>query len=83
VQIRLERINHVKRQSRYYVLSVSETLFGEWCLTQESGSIGANAGIKRTDYMPSRADAVQALLTMKDAKTRSGYAPIPVQLPLL
>lgn len=83
MKIRLEKINHVKRQSRYCVLSVSETLFGEWCLTKETGPMGTSAGQKSILYMQSREDAVAALTTIKDDKTRSGYAPIPVQLPLL
>jgi hypothetical protein len=35
LQVRLEKINHIKRQRRFYLLGVMRTLFGEWCLVRE------------------------------------------------
>jgi hypothetical protein len=35
-QVCLEKINHIKRQRRFYLLGVMRTLFGEWCLEQEN-----------------------------------------------
>jgi len=33
LQVRLENINHIKRQRQFYLLSVMRPLFGEWsCL---------------------------------------------------
>ncbi|GLQ29176.1 WGR domain-containing protein [Sulfitobacter pacificus] len=80
MRYRLEKIIPAKRQRRFYELSVSQTLFGEWCLTREWGRIGAKGGQKMVAYLASEQDAIVALRQLKATKTRRGYATIPVQL---
>ena len=41
---RLEKINPGRRQKRFYLLQVTQTLFGEWCLIREWGRIGMAGG---------------------------------------
>ncbi len=82
MQVRLEKINHVKRQRRSYVMSIGQTLFGEGCVLREWGRIGASGGQQRAEYLPTQ-DAAEAVLQRhKSAKCRRGYAAIPVQLEL-
>ncbi len=79
---RLEKINHVKRQKRFYELSISQTLFGEWCLLREWGRLGTSGGQQMREYFTSQLQALQALQKLKQEKNRRGYATIPVQLTL-
>lgn len=82
MQFRLEKINHMKRQKRFYELTVSQTLFGEWCLLREWGRLGASGGQQMREYFETYLDALRALQKLKQEKNRRGYATIPVQLPL-
>ncbi len=79
VHIRLEKINHTRRQKRYYALRLSRTLFGEWCLQREWGVIGG-AGQQKCDYLPAADLAEKELERLKSLKLKNGYAVIPVQL---
>ncbi len=78
--MRLEKINPGRRQKRFYLLQVTQTLFGEWCLIREWGRIGSAGGQQRVEYHSTEAQARAALANIKAAKLRRGYAPIPVQL---
>jgi predicted DNA-binding WGR domain protein len=78
--MRLEKINPGRRQKRFYLLQVTQTLFGEWCVIREWGRIGNAGGQQRVEYHRSKAQAHAALADIKAAKLRRGYAPIPVQL---
>lgn len=82
MQFRLEKINHVKRQQRFYELSILQTLFGEWCLRREWGRLGSSGGQQMREYFETHLDALRALQKLKQEKTRRGYATIPVQLSL-
>jgi len=81
-QVRLEKINYVKRQRRFYLLGVMRTLFGEWCLVREWGRIGAAGGQSKRAYFGSWEDCDAGLQKIKSTKARRGYATIPVQLEL-
>jgi len=83
VQIRLEKINHIRRQRRFYEISVTQTLFGEWCLIRRWGRIGGPGGGSLTIYLATLPEAEAACERVKALKIRRGYAVIPVQLPLL
>lgn len=43
----LEKINPGRRQKRFYLLQVTQTLFGEWCLIWEWGRIGMAGGQRK------------------------------------
>lgn len=73
MQIRLEKINPEKRQRRFYVMQVTRTLFGEWCLIREWGRIGSAGGQRMTDYAASREEAETALEKLSNLKSRRGY----------
>ncbi len=79
---RLEKINPGRRQKRFDLLQVTQTLFGEWGLIREWGRIGMAGGQRKVEYHATHADAVAALTGVKTAKLRRGYATIPVQLRL-
>ena len=82
MDIRLEKINPFKRQSRFYALGIRQTLFGDWCLIREWGRIGSAGGQTKVDYLTSKQDAEAAMKRLKAAKNKRGYATIPVQLEL-
>ena len=73
MQIRLEKIIPEKRQCRFYVMNVTRTLFGEWCLIREWGRIGSTGGQSMTDYTDSKEEAETALTKLSDQKCRRGY----------
>lgn len=80
--IRLEKINHRKRQKRYYTLSIGQDLFGAWELTREWGRIGAHGGQAMTERFDTEMQVASAWARLKRTKHRRGYASIPVQLEL-
>ena len=82
VHIRLEKINHHRKQKSYVTLSVTRTLFGEWCVVQESGQIDGSAGLRRCLYVADQEAALGALEHKKTRKQKEGYAVIPVQMGL-
>ncbi|MFD1156703.1 WGR domain-containing protein [Roseovarius aestuarii] len=73
MQIRLEKIIPEKRQHRFYVMQVTRTLFGEWCLIREWGRIGSAGGQRMTDYVTSREEAQAAHTKLSKQKCRRGY----------
>lgn len=73
MQVRLEKINPEKRQHRFYVMNVTRTLFGEWCLIREWGRIGSAGGKRLTDYADSKEEAETALQKLFGQKCRRGY----------
>lgn len=82
MRCRLEKINHVKRQRRFYELEVVSDLFGDWCLRRTWGRLGSHGGRDMADYFDSFESAMAALRLLKDQKYRRGYGIIPVQLEL-
>lgn len=82
MQIRLEKVNHIRRQRSYCVISTGQTLFGEWFVQREFGRIGSNGAQQRVDYVASWQEAYEAWEAIKRETCRKGYAPIPVQLRL-
>ena len=73
MHVRLEKINLEKRQRRFYVMNVAQTLFGEWCLIREWGRIGSLGGQRMVDYVTSKEDAEAALNKLSEQKCRRGY----------
>ena len=59
--IRLEKINPVERERRFYVMNVAQTLFGEWCLIREWGRIGSAGGQGQVEYSETMEEAEAAL----------------------
>ncbi|MGX9353404.1 WGR domain-containing protein (plasmid) [Shimia sp. W99] len=82
MRCRLEKINHIKRQRRFYELAVVRTLFGEWCLRRTWGRLGSPSGREMHEYFDGLDGAKAAFLRMKRKKSERGYGVIPVQLEL-
>lgn len=82
MRCRLEKINHVKKQRRFYELAVVRTLFGDWCLLRTWGRLGSRGGRDMAEYFDCRDHAVAAFSRMKGQKSHRGYSVIPVQLEL-
>ncbi|MEQ9695472.1 WGR domain-containing protein [Shimia sp. SDUM112013] len=82
MHIRLEKFNHIKRQKRYHVLRVTQTLFGDWCLEREWGAIDGSAKQKERRYLPGLDQAQNEVERLKALDLEKGYAVIPVQMGL-
>ena len=82
MRCRLEKVNHIKGQRRFYELAIIHTLFGEWCLRRTWGRLGSPAGREMCQYFDCRDGAKAAFLQMKRKKSERGYGVIPVQLEL-
>ncbi len=83
MQTRLEKFDYVEGRHRYCVLQLSQTLFGEWCLEQAKGPIGAPGGQQIRAYYLQHGEALQHFEAMRDSQVKRGFVPIPVQLGLL
>lgn len=83
VQIRLEKFDYVEGRHRYCILQLSQTLFGEWCLEQAKGPIGAPGGQLRRAYFGQHGEALHSFEILRDKEVQRGFVPIPVQLGLL
>lgn len=69
----LEKIDPQKRQMRFYSLTLSKTLFGEWCLVREWGRIGTKGGQRKCHYGSSRALMQRQMKFLAGQKQRRGY----------
>lgn len=83
MQIRLEKFDHHQGQHRYCVLSLYQTLFGDWCVERVAGPLGAPGGQQKRLYLGSYAEALSTVETHRDRQVKRGFVPIPVQLGLL
>jgi predicted DNA-binding WGR domain protein len=70
--IRLERHDMAKNIARYYRMTVTPNLFGEWTLQRERGRIG-KGGQVRLDLFATATEAMRALHRLKDAKLNRCY----------
>lgn len=68
----LERIDAARDMSRYYVLSIEPTLFGDTSIVRTWGRIGT-AGRRRIDLHADDATARTALDTWLTRKLKRGY----------
>lgn len=82
MNIRFEKYDHRDGDHRYCVLSLSRTLFGDWCVERASGPLGAAGGQERRYYFTSHAEAMQLFETTRDRQVKRGFVPIPVQMGL-
>jgi predicted DNA-binding WGR domain protein len=82
MQLRLEQINHYKRRKLFCVLTIRQTLFGEWELCRECGRIGDRGSQREALVFASRHEVEHAFEQEKHGRIRKGYAPIPEQLDL-
>lgn len=73
-QIYIERIDVSKNMARYYVVSLSQTLFSEICVVRRWGRIGTRGQEKR-HYFTRELDAVELLLDVLKRKRERGYSP--------
>lgn len=72
--VRLEKIDPELRQMRFYAMSITQSLFGEWCLIREWGRIGSTGGQQLVDYSGSREEVEAALHRLYKIKCRRGYS---------
>lgn len=69
-----ERTDPSKNMARYYALEISESLFGEPCLTRRWGRIGAS-GQSLVHHFEKEGDAVRLFLDLIGEKRARGYRP--------
>jgi predicted DNA-binding WGR domain protein len=62
-------------QHRFYVITVSRTLFGSWTLIREWGCIG-HPGTVRESWFGTEAAAIEAVAKIRRQKEKRGYCAI-------
>ncbi|MCO5966552.1 WGR domain-containing protein [Sinorhizobium meliloti] len=67
-----ERTDVSKNMARFYALEISNSLFGETCLTRRWGRIGSR-GQSKTHHFAMEADAVELFLKLTRQKRQRGY----------
>ena len=72
-----ERIDASKNMARYYAMELSDTLFGQTCLTRSWGRIGRK-GQSKTHHFDKEHEAVCLFLELMRRKRARGYRPTPV-----
>ena len=77
--IRLEKRDQIKNLTRFYVLRIQPTLFGQWALQRCWGRIGSQ-GTESSLWFETEDEALDALTTLEIQKKRRGYHLLPVQL---
>ncbi len=83
LHIRFEKYDHSEGKHRYCQLSLTPTLFGDWCVERVSGPLNAPGGVQKRTYFAAQAEAMAIFERFRDRQMKRGYAPIPVQLGLL
>lgn len=70
----VERTDASKNMARYYAMDISETLFGETCLTRRWGRIGAR-GQSKVHIFSREEEAVRLFLDLLRLRRKRGYRP--------
>ncbi len=73
-QLYVERTDSTKNMSRFYAMSIEETLFGQACLIRRWGRIGARGQIIQHSF-ESEDEAVRLFLDLLRQKKKRGYHP--------
>lgn len=68
----LERRDIERNMARFYAVTVTPTLFGEWAVVREWGRIGSPGTVREERY-ESEQEAVVARDKLGEAKSRRGY----------
>lgn len=68
----LEHHDSLKNMHRFYQISVSPGILGDWSLVREWGRKGSPGTIKKDWYL-SKKEAIDAGLQIMEAKRRKGY----------
>jgi predicted DNA-binding WGR domain protein len=76
LHVLLQRCDSSQNMARFYVLSLSETLFGDVALRRAWGRIGGQ-GRQRLDLYENEGLAIQALDDWLQRKLRKGYVMSP------
>lgn len=69
----LERHHDEKNMHRFYRLSISATLFGEFALVREWGRVGSKRVQRKEDWYKKETEALAAGLKLQKQKCRKGY----------
>jgi predicted DNA-binding WGR domain protein len=68
----LEKRDPVHHQQRFYLITITPTLFGSWALVREWGRIGQPGTVRETGY-DTEAAAQAAGEALRERKERRGY----------
>lgn len=73
----LEKRDPARNMQRYYRVSVTPTLFGEFAMVREWGRLGQRGGSRMECWFASEEEARHAVQAMAAAKRRRGYKWMP------
>ncbi|MDO8845341.1 WGR domain-containing protein [Methylicorpusculum sp.] len=71
-QAYLVRHNDLENMHRYYTMTISPGIFGDWSLVRQWGRIG-HPGMVKKDWFPSPEQALDAGAKIEEAKRKKGY----------
>ena len=69
----LERIDSSKNMRRFYILQITQTIFGSWPRVRIWGGIGNQGGTRRESWHAAQAEAELVRPTTRSQKWRRGY----------
>jgi predicted DNA-binding WGR domain protein len=72
MRVYLQIVPGQDKPPRFYQLVLQEDLINGWTLVREWGQQGSPGRVKK-DHFPSRDDALNALLQVRDAQLKRGY----------
>lgn len=62
-----------KKSGRYYWLSITQDLLGDWCLHKISGGLDKNKTRQQTQYFENKLQASQAMFDCEVTHRKRGY----------
>ena len=68
----MERTDFERRMARFYAVTVTPTLFGEWSVLREWGRIGQGGTVREADFATEQ-EALAGANTVIRFKSRRGY----------
>lgn len=66
------RHNSLENMHRYYTMTISPGIFGDWSLVRQWGRVG-HPGTVKMDWFPSSDDALTAGTKIEESKRKKGY----------
>lgn len=76
MNIYLEKKNPAENMYRFYSITVTPTLFGDWALVRGWGRIGSR-GSKMEEWFETKLDAIELAIKINSQKKRRGYQTNP------
>jgi predicted DNA-binding WGR domain protein len=71
----LERREPLYNRRRFYIITVTRTLFDQWAVVREWGRIGQPGTVRET-WFETESAALEAGIQLRQRKEKRGYRPV-------